>query len=47
MAKPAHIPLSNGILFFNPKFMPDDITMMLLGPGVTEEAIANKVTAIR
>ena len=44
-AKPKHMPTSNGILLRHPKFTPDVITIILFGPGVIEEEIANNNTA--
>ena len=44
-AKPKHMPTSNGILLRKPKFTPDVITIILFGPGVIEEEIANNNTA--
>ncbi|EGA67973.1 hypothetical protein VISI1226_08609 [Vibrio sinaloensis DSM 21326] len=43
--KPTQIPASKGRLLLTPKLSPDVITMMLFGPGVTEEEIAKSITA--
>ena len=45
IAKPIHMPDNSGRLFLMPKFTAEVITIILLGPGVTDDEIANSVTA--
>jgi hypothetical protein len=42
--KPKHTPQSNGMLLRMPKFKPDDMAIIVFGPGVTDADIEKMIT---
>lgn len=47
IANPTQIPINTGMLLRMPKLTPDAITVILLGPGVTDDEIANITIAMK
>jgi len=47
IANPTQIPINTGMLLRMPKLTPDAIIVILLGPGVTDDEMANNTIAMK